>query len=212
MSADVRSRFAAVPIPKIAYDAALVVVFALLMVPAAQAKVEADPVPYTLQVLFVLLTGLMLGPWRGAAAMALYALLGFAGAPVFARGGGPVYFLTPTAGYIYGFVVAAFVTGMAARVLERRYGTGAGGSRGVVRRFAQVELLAALAGVAPIYLFGVNHLGLYYLLASDEANPWGQAWQAGAGPFIWFDVLKAGTAAAIASSAGLRGEEARAHI
>ena len=212
MSVDVRSRFAAVPIPQIAYDAALVVVFALLMIPAAQAKVEADPVPYTLQVLFVLLTGLMLGPWRGAAAMALYALVGFAGAPVFARGGGPAYFLTPTAGYIYGFVVAAFVTGMAARVLQSRFGTTARGSRGVVRRFVQVELLAALAGVVPIYLFGVNHLGLYYLLASDEANPWGQAWLAGAGPFIWFDVLKAGTAAAIASSAGLRGEEARVHI
>ena len=190
-------------------DGVLVVVFALLMIPAAQAKIEADPVPYTLQVLFVLLTGLVLGPWRGAAAMLLYAVMGFAGLPVFARGGGPAYFLTPTAGYIYGFVVAAFVTGMTSQMLHARFDGAIEGSRGAILRFARIDLLAALAGVPFIYLFGVNHLALYYVLATDELNPWGKAWSAGAGIFIWYDVLKATIAAALVSSAGMQREGLR---
>ena len=209
MTVVVRGRLARRPLENALLDALLIVSFALMMIPAAQAKIEADPVPYTLQVLFVLLTGLLLGPWRGASAMALYAIIGFAGAPVFARGGGPAYFFTPTAGYIYGFVIAAFVVGLAARWLSRRQDAGGEGGRGVIARFLRVELVAALAGVPVIYVFGVNHLALYYLLATDEANPWGNAWLVGAGVFIWFDVLKAGFAAAIASSAGLRREAFR---
>ena len=206
MSVNVRSRVSSLPRQQVLSDVLLVVVFALLMIPAARAQVEVGPVPFTLQVLFVLLTGLLLGPWRGAAAMALYAAVGFAGAPVFARGGGPAYFLGPTAGYIYGFVLAAFLTGFVARVLTRRLGPGGPGSRGVVRRFLRVELLAALAGLPVIYGVGVNHLALYYLLATDAPNPWGEAWTVGVGVFIWYDVLKAAIAAAIAGSAGLRRE------
>ncbi len=202
-------RVAGVEPRQAAADAVLVVVFALLMIPAAQAKIEAEPVPYTLQLLFVVLTGLALGPWRGAAAMALYAVMGFGGLPVFARGGGLAYVLTPTAGYIYGFVVGAFVTGMTARILSQRVGVSDTGSRGAIGRFLRVDLIAALAGVPFIYLFGVNHLALYYVLATDEANPWGRAWSAGAGIFVWYDILKAAIAAALVSSAGMRKEGTR---
>ena len=190
---------------RIGFDAVLVVVFAALMVPAAQAKVEAEPVPYTLQLLFVLLTGLLLGPWRGSAAMALYAVVGFAGAPIFARGGGPAYFLTPTAGYLYGFIAGAFVTGMVAQILVGRAVPLERGSRGAVTRFVRVNLIAALAGIPVIYVFGVVHLAAYYALASNKANPWGDAWAAGAGIFLWYDVIKASIAAAIVSSSSLQG-------
>ncbi len=47
------------------------------------------PVPFTLQVLFVLLAGAVLGARLGAASQALYLAVGLAGAPVFAAGGGP---------------------------------------------------------------------------------------------------------------------------
>ncbi len=209
MSVQVRGRALQLATPHVIFDALLVSVFALLMIPAARAQVEADPVPYTLQLLFVLLTGLLLGPWRGAAAMALYAAIGFAGAPVFARGGGPEYFLGPSAGYIYGFVAGAFVTGLLAQWLGGFWGPGARSSPNVVVRFLRVEVLAAIAGIPVIYFFGVNHLGLYYLLATDRGNPWGAAWAGGAAPFIWFDVLKAAIAAVIVSSAGLRREGTR---
>ena len=209
MSAQVGRRVAGLAPRQAVSDGVLVVVFALLMIPAAQAKIEADPVPYTLQVLFVLLTGLVLGPWRGAAAMLLYAVMGFAGLPVFARGGGPAYFLTPTAGYIYGFIIAAFVVGMTSQMLHARFDAATDGSRGAIMRFLRIDLLAALAGVPFIYIFGVSHLSIYYVLATDELNPWGKAWSAGAGIFIWYDVLKAAIAAAVVSSAGMRREGLR---
>ncbi|MCY3783740.1 MAG: biotin transporter BioY [Chloroflexi bacterium] len=187
-------------------DALLIGAFTVMMWPAAHAKVEAEPVPYTLQVLMVLLAGLLLGPWRAGASMGLYAIIGFAGAPIFARGGGPAYFFSPSAGYIYGFVIAAVVVGLTAQFLRRRYEARSDGSQGVIERFAKVELPAALAGIPIIYIFGVNHLALYYLLATDKSNPWGLAWLNGAGIFIWYDAIKAAIAATIASSAGLHRE------
>ena len=120
MIAEARGRLTGAGAVPVISDVFLIAAFATLMWPAAHAKVEADPVPYTLQVLMVLLTGLLLGPWRAGAAMALYAIVGFAGAPVFARGGGPAYFFGSSAGYIYGFVVAAVVVGLGAQVLSRR--------------------------------------------------------------------------------------------
>lgn len=207
-----RSRVLGVGTVPVISDVLLIAAFAILMWPAAHAKIEAEPVPYTMQVLMVLLTGLLLGPWRGGAAMALYAAVGFAGAPVFARGGGPGYFLAPTAGYIYGFIVAAVVVGLVAQALSRRMDVTAHGGGGVIERLLKVELLAALSGIPVIYVFGVNQLALYYLMAAKENNPWGLAWANGAGAFVWYDVIKAGVAAAIASSSGLRREVWRGDV
>ena len=78
-------------------------------------------VPITLQTLAVLLAGAALGPWRGAAAVALYLIVGTAGAPIFAgRSGGLAPWTGPTAGFLAGFVVAAFVTGWLVRGMRRR--------------------------------------------------------------------------------------------
>ena len=56
---------------------------------AAQIAVPIFPVPFTLQVLAVVLSGLLLGPRYGALAQAIYLLVGAVGVPVFAefRGG-----------------------------------------------------------------------------------------------------------------------------
>ena len=75
---------------------------------------------YTLQFLFTLLAGLLLGPRLGAAAVATYVLLGLIGVPVFASGGGPGYILQPTFGYLIGFILQAWYCGAASRKLEKR--------------------------------------------------------------------------------------------
>ena len=78
-------------------------------------------VPITLQTLAVLLAGAALGPWRGAAAAALYLVVGTAGAPIFAgRVGGFSAWAGPTAGFLGGFVLAAFVTGWLVRRMRLR--------------------------------------------------------------------------------------------
>lgn len=70
---------------------------------------------YTLQFLFTLLAGLMLGARLGALAIGTYVLMGLVGIPVFASGGGPAYVLQPTFGYLVGFILQGWVTGALAR-------------------------------------------------------------------------------------------------
>lgn len=78
-------------------------------------------VPITLQTLAILLAGAALGPWRGASAVILYLVVGTAGAPIFAgRSAGPAVWTGPTAGFLAGFVVAAFVAGWLVRRMRRR--------------------------------------------------------------------------------------------
>jgi biotin transport system substrate-specific component len=107
-------------------SAALVAGFSLLTALAAQVVVPLPwtPVPLTGQTFAVLLTGALLGSRLGAVAMLAYLVEGAAGLPFFTRGaGGAPYLLSsPTAGYLFAFPVAAFVTGyMAERGWDRRY-------------------------------------------------------------------------------------------
>ena len=101
-----------------------------------------EHVPLTLQTFGVLFTGAVLGSWRGAAATALYLLIGIVGVPVFAadaegvhraglatiisfQGGSVV--LGATGGYLVGFLVAAIVVGaLAERGWDRRLGSSIG--------------------------------------------------------------------------------------
>ncbi|WP_062466222.1 biotin transporter BioY [Demequina maris] len=78
-------------------------------------------VPLTLQTFAIVLTGLLLGPWRALAAVSLYLVLGLVGAPIFANGAAGLVVLTgPTGGYLIGFVLAATVIGALAQLLARR--------------------------------------------------------------------------------------------
>ncbi|TCL88432.1 biotin transport system substrate-specific component [Curtobacterium sp. PhB142] len=91
---------------------ALVLGGALLTAGAAQVSVPLWPVPITGQTLAVLLVGSALGARRGALSMLVYALLGVIGLPVFAGGSAGVGVLvSPSGGYIVGFVAAAALVG-----------------------------------------------------------------------------------------------------
>jgi biotin transport system substrate-specific component len=80
--------------------------------------------------------------------MLLYLAQGLAGLPVFAFGGaGVAYFLGPTGGYLIGFVIGAFLTGLLAE-------------RGWDRRIV-TTVLALLAGTVIIYICGLLWLTVY---------------------------------------------------
>lgn len=67
-----------------------------------------SPVPITLQTLFVLLSGALLGNNLGLVTQLSYILLGISGLPIFTgAGSGLFYILGPTGGYLLGFVLAA---------------------------------------------------------------------------------------------------------
>lgn len=137
------------------------------------------PVPVTLQTLFVLLAGAVLGPRAGAGAMALYLTLGAAGAPVFALGGaGLPWLMGPTGGYLIAMPAAAWVVGAAAG-----------------RNAEWLRLLGALAlGTAVIYVGGLSQL----LLITRENL--GGLLAVGLLPFLAGDVTKLLAAALLARS------------
>ncbi|MCT1607649.1 biotin transporter BioY [Nesterenkonia massiliensis] len=89
-------------------------VFAALVAVLGQvAALPIGPVPITLQTLGVMLAGAVLGPWRGAGSMLLLNLLTAAGLPLMSQGaGGLGVYAGPSAGFVLGFVPAAFVIGL----------------------------------------------------------------------------------------------------
>lgn len=98
-------------------DMVLCGVFTTLIAVGAFIKVPVPVVPFTLQFLFTMLAGLLLGGRKGALSVGVYILLGLVGLPVFAEGGGFWYILKPSFGYLLGFMLAAYVTGA---VVERK--------------------------------------------------------------------------------------------
>jgi len=127
----------------------LIVLGSLLLAALAQVEIVLPftPVPMTGQTLGVLLIGAMLGSKRGAASMILYLTEGALGLPFFAGGASGVGILTgATAGYLVGFVVAAYVIGwLAERGLERRVRT---------------SIIPFIVGTILIYICGVAWLSV----------------------------------------------------
>ncbi|MDE6404224.1 MAG: biotin transporter BioY [Lachnospiraceae bacterium] len=99
------------------HDMVLCGVFTTLIAVGAFIKVPVPVVPFTLQFLFTMLAGLLLGGRKGAMSVGVYILLGLVGLPIFAEGGGFWYILKPSFGYLLGFMLAAYVTG---RMVERK--------------------------------------------------------------------------------------------
>lgn len=94
----------------------LCALFAALTSICAQLIIPLPMVPLSLATLAVYLSGALLGPRLGVIAMAVYTLLGLVGVPVFASfGAGPGVLLGKTGGYVLGYILAAFVTGLLTR-------------------------------------------------------------------------------------------------
>ncbi len=127
----------------------LCALFAALIAVGAFIRIPIPVVPFTLQLLFTMLAGLLLGPRLGAAAVCVYLAMGLIGLPVFAEGGGPAYVLRPSFGYLIGFALGAYVTGAIANASPRP------GYR---------RLLAAdFAGLAIVYALGMAY---YWLISA----------------------------------------------
>lgn len=90
--------------------------FAALTAAGAWISIPLPYVPVTLQTLFTMLAGAVLGPYYGALAMVVYVLLGLIGLPVYAQGqSGFGALIGPAGGYLIGFVVGAVAIGLLAR-------------------------------------------------------------------------------------------------
>lgn len=112
------------PKPGVGREGALILGGSLFIALAAQIQIllPFSPVPVTGQTFAVLLLAAIYGSKRGPAAVMTYLILGFSGLPVFAGGAfGAARLFGPTAGYLAGFLGAAFIVGaLSERGWDRR--------------------------------------------------------------------------------------------
>ena len=161
-------------------DLALAALFAALISVGALVSLPVfGPVPLTLQVFFVLTAGLVLGRRLAVLSVVAYLVAGLI-APVYAQGAsGPGALAGPAGGYLFGFVVAAYVVG----ALSERW-----------RPHTFWTMLGiALVGLIPIYAIGASWLAWQLHTTRLEPILWG-----GIGQFVPGDMAKAALAATTA--------------
>lgn len=131
--------------------------FVALVAVGAFIKIPIPNLPFTLQLLFTTLAGLILGSRLGGMSVAMYIILGLVGVPVFTEGGGFMYIFKPTFGYLVGFAIGAFVAG---RMIE---------NAGVVT-FKKL-LTASFVNLLIVYALGMVYL--YEIMDLYLAKPIG---------------------------------------
>lgn len=159
--------------------------FAALIAISSQVSITLppNPVPHTLQVLFVLLAAIVLGGRWGFTSVLVWVLLGVFGLPVFTQGkAGAAVLLGPTGGFLVGFILCAFLVGW---LTERA-------SAGFGKTFAIM-----LLGLAVAYAIGLAGFMASFALFLHKPMTWGQAVTFTVVPFLPFDIVKTLAAAYI---------------
>ena len=152
-------------------SAVLAVLGTLIVAAAAHISIVRLPVPITLQTLAVLGIGAVYGSRLGATTLALYAMEGAVGLPVFAPTPDGYPGITgPTGGYIVGFILAAALVGWLAE-------------RGWDRSIPKM-IVAALLGGAIVYIPGL-------LWLQGFVGGMAKAIEYGFTPFWLWDLTKA---------------------
>jgi len=137
---------------RVAAGLGLAAAFAGLTVLGANIIIPLEPVPITMQTLFVLLAGASIGAGWGSLSQWMYVALGVAGLPVFADGRSGIGVLGgPSGGYLIAFLVAPWVIGTMLRRSNRLAWQ--------IFSFTVGKLLILTLGVAHLTLFYTHDLG-----------------------------------------------------
>ena len=168
-------------------DMILISLFAVLTIIGGRISLTILAIPFTLQSLVSLLSGILLGAKRGILSQALYIALGLMGLPVFAAGGGIAYVLQPSFGFLIGMLLAS---GLVGRLCDRFDPT-----RISLKVWQMIPI--NLAGQCIVYLIGVAYLCFLQNLIIGQALPLSRAIAIGVLPFLIIDGLKSLLAAAV---------------
>ena len=141
-------------------------------------------VPLTLQTFAVILVGMVLGPVAGFSSLVLYLAEGATGLPVFSPHGigGVAQLMSPTAGYLFSYPLAASCAGLFARTVRLSNSNFRNG------------LIAGTVASVPIFALGAAWLAHVLHLGTAVT------WQVAIAPFLVGEVVKITAAAGIFSS------------
>ena len=128
-------------------------IFAALIAIGAFIKIPVPYVPFTMQLMFTTLAGILLGSRLGSISVGVYLIIGLIGIPVFTKGGGIGYIFQPTFGYLIGFMIGSYITGRIVEKYEKP-------------SFLNI-LVAGLSGLSIVYLLGVPY---FYLISNLVIN------------------------------------------
>lgn len=146
------------------------------------------PVPITGSTFGAIFAGVLLGNIWGGVSVLIYITLGAVGAPVFSGfKSGSAVLLGPTAGYLMGFVVTAFLIGYITDNYEK--------SRKFLPLFSLMLISSAI-----ILALGSAYLGIWVSAVKGQGASLSEILWMGFIPFIPGDIIKSFIAAIIAAS------------
>lgn len=148
--------------------------FTALIAAGSFIKVPIGAVPVTLQTLFVFMAGLLLPPLNASLSVLVFIVLGAVGLPIFTSGGGIAALLSPTGGFIFGFLLAALAGSLLAK---HRHDS------------ILYNVLVVLVMEVIVYLIGIPWLKI------KLSTTWTAAFTIGLVPFIAGDAVKIAVAA-----------------
>ncbi|HEY8805492.1 MAG TPA: biotin transporter BioY [Clostridium sp.] len=157
-------------------DLIITALFTALTAVGGFISIPLGPVPLTLQTLFVILSGLILGAKLGALSQITYIILGLIGLPVFSGGtGGLTSIVSPTFGFLLSFIVSAYVIG---KLTEKN------------KSLSKI-IYSVILGTIAIYIIGVPYFYFIFTNYLGKSINFYAALKYACIPFIPGDLIKA---------------------
>lgn len=147
--------------------------FTALIAVGAQIRVPLGPIPFTLQVPMVLLAGMLLGKKLGLISITAYIFIGLIGIPVFAGAGGLGSLVSPSFGFVLGFIPGVVITAI-------------GGNERTGRM-----ITFTLLGMVAIFICGVFYFSLIMNTVIGTPMSLTEILMAAVAPFLIKDVILA---------------------
>ncbi|HHU80420.1 MAG TPA: biotin transporter BioY [Acholeplasmataceae bacterium] len=157
-----------------------------LLIVSAFIKIPTSLIPFTLQLLVVLIISFITKPLDGMIIFVTYIIIGLVGIPVFASGGGLGYIYLPSFGFIIGFIIMHLVMSLMSRFLKR---------------FKKVVgyLISSIIGLITLYLVGIIYALFIFNVYQDLGYSIIKILNLMVLPFIAFDLIKCLLASIIVS-------------
>ena len=160
--------------------------------------IPGTPLLFTFQTFFVFLCGLMLAPRYAVTAQVVYIAVGLLGLPVFSTGGGIAYVLTPSFGFLIGFVACVLLISLLVRknilaAISRQADAQRGRNILKAGAYALLSLIAMyVCGAAYMYVIFNAYLGQTMSLQAVIVNA--------TGIFFLLDIIKFAMAIAVGAA------------